>query len=107
MAEEDTTTFADYEARVIRLTEERRTHILDHPEMADQLDRVAETLAGPDVVVSTSADETVHVYHKRYAQTPVTEKFLLVAVKVLGDDAFMLTAFFSNRQKKGVTLWPR
>jgi hypothetical protein len=107
MAEENTTTFADHEARAIRLTEERRAHILDHPEMAGQLGRVAETLAGPDMVVATSADKTVHVYHKYYAQTPATEKFLLVAVKMLGDDAFVLTAFFSSRQKKGVTLWPK
>jgi hypothetical protein len=99
MAEENTTTFTDHEARVIRLTEERRTHILDHPEMADQLGRVAETLADPDAVVATSADETVHVYHKHYAQTPVTEKFLLVAVKMLGDDAFVLTAFFTTAKK--------
>ncbi len=99
--------FTDYTGRIIRLTEERCAHILDHPEMGDQLERVAEALSEPDGVVATVADGTVHVYHKHYSQTPVTKKYLLVVVKVLSNDAFVLTVFFSNRQKKGTIIWPK
>jgi hypothetical protein len=107
MAEEGTIILTDHQGRGIRLTEERRVHITEHPELAGQFERIVETLASPDSVVATSADETVHVYHKYFEGTPVTSKFLLVAVKMLADDAFVLTAFFSSRQKKGVTQWPK
>jgi hypothetical protein len=101
-----TTIFTDHQGREIRLTGERRAHVLDHPEMAGQLDRIRETLAEPERVVAAPADSTVHVYHRHYDQTPVTEKFLLVAVKMLADDAYVLTAFFSSRPKRGDVIWP-
>jgi hypothetical protein len=103
--DEEPLIFADYKERTIRLTQERRSHTFEHPEMVSQLERIRETLAQPELVVATAIDETVHVYHRLYSQTPVTRKHLLVAVKMLGDDAFVLTAFFSNRQKKGTTIW--
>jgi hypothetical protein len=53
-------------------------------------------------VVATSADPSVHVYHRHY---PATDKYLLVVVKNLDQDAFMLTAFFSNRRKKATLIW--
>jgi hypothetical protein len=102
---QDVIEITDYQGRSIRLTAERREHILEHPEMADQLARVLETLQAPESVVATAADETVHVYQRYYETTPVTSKFLLVAVKSLVADAFVLTAFFSRREKKGTLLW--
>ena len=97
--------FTDYQGRVIRLTMERWTHIRDHPEMTDQRDRLRETLAMPDVVIETVKDVTVHVYHRLYEQTPVTRKYLLVVVKILTEDAFVITAFFSGRLKRGNVRW--
>ncbi len=102
---EDTVVFTDYQGRAVRLTPERRAHVLEHPEMVDQLDRIRETLAEPEIVVATHADETVCVYHRHYEETPVTDKVLLVAVKLLEEDAFVLTAFFSSRRKKGKLVW--
>lgn len=95
----------DHKGLNIRLTDERREHILQHPEMEDQLDRVRETLQSPQIVVSTNADSTVHVYHRFYEITPVTSKFLLVVIKLLEDDAYVLTAFYSRREKKGTVIW--
>lgn len=46
-------------------------------------------------------DETVHLYHKRYEKTPVTEKLLLVVVKVDAKSPFVITAFFTDRLKSG------
>ena len=102
---DETIILTDHEGRMIRLTEERHEHILRHPEMAEQIDRIHETIAEPQMIVATTADETVHVYHRYYATTPVTSKFLQVAVKILEDDAIVLTAFFSSRQKKGILVW--
>jgi hypothetical protein len=105
MNNDDTTVLTDHTGREIRLTAERRKHILEHPEMVDQFERIAETINRPETVIATNADNTVHVYHRYYEITPVTSKFLQVAVKILEDDAFVLTAFFSRREKKGMILW--
>ena len=39
--------------------------------------------------------------------TRVGDRYLCVAVKVAGDDAFVLTAYLTDRIKRGVALWPR
>ncbi|MEZ4709711.1 MAG: PBECR2 nuclease fold domain-containing protein [Caldilineaceae bacterium] len=105
MGIDDTWIFQDHTGRNIRLTQERHDHLLEHPEMSGQVTRIQETLENPQIIVATVADQTVHVYHRHYASTPVTSKYLLVAIKIEFDDAFVLTAFFSSRQKKGVTVW--
>ncbi|PJF39370.1 MAG: hypothetical protein CUN54_08860 [Phototrophicales bacterium] len=101
----DTIILIDHEGREIRLTSERREHILEHPEMAEQFEHIQETVKSPETIIATSADDTVHVYHRYYEVTPVTSKFLLVVVKILEDDGFVLTAFFSRREKKGTVIW--
>lgn len=95
----------NYVGREIRLTNERWQHILSHTEMTDQRTRIVQTLAEPDSIISTVNDPSVHVYQRFYEKTPVTSKYLLVAVKMLEKDAFIVTAFFSARGKKGDLLW--
>ena len=102
---DETIILIDYKGREIRLTTERRGHIFEHPEMVEQFERIRDTIREPEVIVATTADETVHVYHRYYETTPVTSKYLLVAVKLLEEDAFVLTAFLSSRQKKGKIIW--
>jgi len=91
----------------IRMTAERMEHLLAHPEMVGQLERIRQTLAEPECIVLTHADESVHVYHRFYEKTPVTSKYLYVVVKVNNEDSFVLTAFFSSRRKRGTTLWQK
>lgn len=102
---DDAIILIDHAGREIRLTMERRNHILEHPEMVGQFERIQETIQTPETVIATTTDDTVHVYHRYYETTPVTSKFLLVAIKLLEDDAFVLTAFFSRREKKGTVIW--
>jgi bifunctional N-acetylglucosamine-1-phosphate-uridyltransferase/glucosamine-1-phosphate-acetyltransferase GlmU-like protein len=97
----------DYQGRVVRLTQERLYHILEHPEMQDQEARISETLLMPDSVILSHNGAQVKLYHKLYTQTPVTQKYLMVVVKILQDDAFVITAFFTDKEKKGVVLWPQ
>jgi hypothetical protein len=97
----------DRNGREIRLTDERWAHIVGHIEMIDQQERIAETLAEPDSIISTVHDSSVHVYQKFYLQTPVTSKYMLVAVKILEDDAFIVTAFYSRKVKKGDPVWQK
>jgi hypothetical protein len=93
--------------RAVRLTDERTAHILEHTEMEGQLDKLEEVLQEPEVVVRSQRDPNVHLYHKHYAVTPVTDKYLLVAVKVAENDAFVVTAFFTNAVKKGEKVWEK
>lgn len=97
----------DYEGRAIRLTEERLSHIQRRPEMVGEEAKIDETCADPDVVIESRQDPSVRLYHRLYQQTPVTRKYLLVAVKVLTDDAFVVTAFFTDRQKQGSVRWAK
>src|SRR5205809_5315237 len=77
----------DFYNRSIRLTAERRQHLeTAHPEMADQVTRVAETLANPDTIVRSKTDDMVELFYKHYPSTPVTDKFLCTVVKALPDN---------------------
>ena len=69
--------------------------------MENQLDRIKETVQEPDELRVSEQDETVRLYHRRYAETPVTEKILLVVVKYDVDSPFVITAFFTDRLKSG------
>ena len=61
----------------------------------------------PDIVIRSQRDPDVHLYHKHYPTTPVTEKDLLVAIKVTQMGAFVLTAFFIDTVKKGEWIWEK
>jgi hypothetical protein len=75
--------------------------------MTGQLDKMEEALREPDVVVRSQHDPDVHLYHKHYPTTPVTEKDLLVAINVTPTDAFVLTAFFTDAVNEGERLWEK
>ncbi len=102
----DYTVLTDHQGRDIRLTAERWQHILKHPEMDGQQERIAETLSSPERIIVTVKDDSVHAYHRLYSKTPVTRKFLIVVVKIDDEDAFVLTAYFSSREKRGKKIWP-
>jgi hypothetical protein len=90
------------------LTDERLEHIeLDHPEMYDQLDKIRETVANPDLVVKSRTDSEAELFYKHYSETPVGEKYIWVIVKIKCEDSFILTAYFTDTIKKGETLWTR
>ena len=98
----------DLHNRSIRLTAERRLHLeTAHPEMADQVSRVAETLANPDTIVRSRTDAMVELFYKHSPSTPVTHKFLYTVVKVLPDDHFIITAYYTDTAKRGKVLWEK
>ena len=96
----------DFQGIAIRLTDERRAHILGHPEMAPLEPAIEETLLHPERVVQSFSDPQAHLYYRFYFRTIVGNKFLCVVVKTLDNDAFVLTAYLTDRIKKGVALWP-
>ena len=96
----------DFQGLAIRLTDERRNHILEHPEMVPMEPAIEETLLHPERVVRSFSDPQARLYYRFYFRTMVGSKFLCVVVKTLDDDAFVLTAYLTDRIKKGVVLWP-
>jgi hypothetical protein len=95
----------DYSDRTVRLTDERLLHIREHPEMVGQERRIREVLQKPDLVYTSHKDGSVHVYYRYYARSPVGSKHLMVAVKILEQDAFVITAFFTDDVKGGEQIW--
>ena len=96
----------DFDGLAIRLTDERRGHILEHPEMTNMEAAIEETLRDPEKVVQSVSDPSVHLYYRFYFRTVVGGKFLCVVVKMGEHGAFVLTAYLTDRVKKGVRLWP-
>jgi hypothetical protein len=52
----------DFRGLAIRLTDERREHILEHPEMMEMEPAIEETLRDPERVVLSLSDPEVHLY---------------------------------------------
>ncbi len=96
----------DYQGRGLRLTDERLRHILEHPEMANMNAAIEETLHEPQLVIRSRADETANLNYRFYYGTKVGDKWLCVVVKYAMDDAFVLTAYLTDKPKKGEQLWP-
>jgi hypothetical protein len=99
--------FFDRDGIAIQLTNERRRHILEHPEMAMMEGAIEETLLDPQSVVQSITDAEVHLYYRFYFRTIVGGKFLCVVVKMRESGAFVLTAYLTDRIKKGDRIWPK
>ncbi len=90
----------------VRVTEERLAHVLEHPEMAGEKRRIEETLARPDVVVQSQSDADVRLFHRFYETSRIGSKYLCAVVKWSDEDAFLVTAYYTDQQKRGQILWP-
>ena len=95
----------DHQGLAVRLTDERLAHILDHPEMVGVEAAIEETLKRPALVIQSVSDEAARLYHRFYSGTRVGDKFMCVVVKVAREDAFVLTAYLTDKPKKGTVLW--
>lgn len=97
----------DHQGRGVRLTEERRTHILEHPEMAGMLADIARALVDPDLVIESKADPEVQLAYRFLPTTRVGPKFVVIVVKTKAADAFVVTAYLTDKPKAGRVLWSR
>ena len=93
--------------RTVRLTDERLAHILEHPELREMEEKIARVLNVPAEVRISRTDETVQLFYNYYAQTEVGGKWLCVVVKATADDAFVITAYLTDKLKAGEILWPK
>ncbi|HBR22673.1 MAG TPA: hypothetical protein DD713_08975 [Nitrospiraceae bacterium] len=75
--------------------------------MSEQKEKIRETLLTPDRIKKSKHDSEVLLYYRLYEKTPVTKKYLMVAVKVENGVGFILTSFFTDKIKAGETEWKR
>jgi hypothetical protein len=99
-------TLKDYLGRDVRLTDERLQHILGHPEMAGLQAALEETLRQPETVIQSRTDPNAALHYRHYTGTKVGDKWLCVVVKYGDKDAFVLTAYLTDKPKRGMKLWP-
>jgi hypothetical protein len=68
--------------------------------------KIERVLRQPQLVRRSRTDETVRLFYEFYAQTIVNGKWLCVVVKYLEGDAFVVTAYLTDKPKAGEDLWP-
>jgi len=83
----------------IRLTETQWQHIQKRQELRNQLDHMKETLSSPDAVYDVPHEATYH-YYRFYSRTPVGRKHMLVIVRHLNGEGFVITCFYARRISK-------
>ena len=91
----------------VRLTDERLAHILERAEMAGMAAEVERVLRDPQLVRRSRSDTAVRLFYEFYAQTIVGGKWLCVVVKYAENDAFVVTAYLTDKPKAGEDLWPK
>ncbi|MFN5763970.1 MAG: hypothetical protein ACK470_06090, partial [Pseudanabaena sp.] len=62
-------------------------------------------LQNPEVVRQSRSDSKVYLYYRFYEQTIVGAKWLCVVIKDNSDDAFIITAYLTDKLKQGLELW--
>jgi len=89
-----------------------KAHIVKkHPELAQNLDRVIETLKEPDAVYRSKRDPTTRVYARSYSGIVIGETLVEKAtlrVIVRDESRFVVTAYFAVAMWRGVgeRIWP-
>jgi hypothetical protein len=99
-------TLKDCFGHSVRLTDERLAHILEHPEMKGMAAEIKRVLIHPQLVRRSRSDAAVRLFYEFYAQTIVGGKWLCVVVKYGENDAFVVTAYLTDKPKAGEDLWP-
>jgi hypothetical protein len=92
--------------RDVRLTDERMSHILDRPEMRSMREEIIGTLQSPAEVRISRSDANVRLFYEFYSRTLVGDKWLCIVVKYSENDAFVITAYLTDKLKAGEILWP-
>ena len=66
--------YRDCFGREVRLTDERKAHILEHPEMAGFVGEIGKVLGVPTLVRRSRTDPEARLFYEFYAQTVVGGK---------------------------------
>ena len=87
----------DRNKKKVHLSKERYKHILKHPNMHSQLENIKTALQNPTAIRYNEEDESVAYFYKEFKDSDVSEKYLLVSVKYLNGEGFVITSFLTNK----------
>ncbi|MBI2498747.1 hypothetical protein HYV88_00725 [Candidatus Woesearchaeota archaeon] len=87
----------DKTGRIIYLTKERWKHIVsEHPKLSNNIEIIKEAIITPLIVKQSKNDEKVNFYYKHFKKV---RKYLLVAVKYINGNGFVITSFYVSNIK--------
>jgi hypothetical protein len=90
----------------ITLTKGRYMHVSEkHPEVSGELEKMKETLIVPRTIRKSTYDEKVWLFYRLFKKTPVSEKYLMVGVRLLNDEGLVITSYFTDKVKMGEEIW--
>lgn len=75
---------------------------IKHPSMAGKDAQVRQTLTDSDEVRESRSDPQVKLYYRGYGSL-----HLCVVVKHLNGTGFIVTTYFTDRIKEGITVWTK
>jgi len=65
--------------------------------MQDSAETIKQALARPTTIRYSEEDEKVSYFYKEFKERKDFERYLLVAVKYLNGEGFIITAFYTNK----------
>jgi|SRR3989344_356733 len=90
----------DKNGRNIRHTNKQYSHMMEeHPYMYKYLEEIKEALQKPDKITSYSFDEDVRYFYKYYKHLEKPNNYLLVVVKYLNGDGYVISSYLENKIK--------
>lgn len=90
----------DKSGRKLRMTGWNWEHIVRrHPEISAEKERMIETLKNPDKITNSLKDEKARFYYKYYKHRKSVNKFLMILVKYLNGEGFIISAHFVRTVK--------
>lgn len=76
-----------------------------HPEVTGEIEKMKVTLVSPQIVRRSLYYEKVWLFYRFFEDTPVTEKYLMVATRILNDEGLVVTTYFTDKVKMGEEIW--
>jgi len=90
----------DKTGRKLRMTIWNWEHIIRmHPDISSEKDKIIEALQSPDKIIGSLKDENARFYYKYYKHRQSVNKFMMVLVKYLNGEGFIISAHFVRRMK--------
>ena len=88
----------DKSGRKIHLSDERWKHITkEHSVLANRMEDIKDVLSNPLSIKTSKYDENVRYYYKYHKKL---SKYLMVSVKYLNGEGFIITAFYTGKLEK-------
>lgn len=86
--------------RKLRMTKWNWEHIIRrHPEISSEKEKIIETLEKPDKIIYSLKDENARFYYKYYKHRQSKNRFMMILVKYLNGNGFIISAHFVPRTK--------